>query len=189
LTWFHKWTDRTSYGTSGRRIDRYGIRRYNVNAMTIDIIFTIFVFLGVMLSCIPTLPGIPVMFGTIFIYALLDNFETMQPWHLGVFGALALLSIAIDYSSGLIGAKLGGASKKALLFGIVGLFIGLIAFPPFGAFIGLFLGVFIAEIIQFKDRQRALKAASYSMVTTLIGALANVAIAIGVFVGFLIIVY
>ena len=129
------------------------------------------------------------MFGTIFLYALIDGFETLQPWHLGVFGALAILSIAIDYSSGLIGAKLGGASKKALIFGIMGLFIGLIAFPPLGAFIGLFLGVFIAELVQFKDHHRALKAASYSMVTTIIGALANIAIAIGCFIGFLVVVY
>jgi hypothetical protein len=157
--------------------------------MTIDILFTVLLFLGVMLTCIPTLPGIPVMFGTIFVYALVDGFETLQPWHLAVFGALALLSIAIDYSSGLIGAKLGGASKKALLFGILGLFIGLIAFPPLGAFIGLFLGVFVAELVQFKDHHRALKAASYSLVTTVIGALANVAIAIGCFVGFMIIVF
>ncbi|MEK7183061.1 MAG: DUF456 domain-containing protein [Patescibacteria group bacterium] len=157
--------------------------------MTLDILFTILLFLGVMLTCIPTLPGVPVMFGTIFLYALIDSFATLQPWHLGVFGALAILSIAIDYSSGLIGAKLGGASKKALIFGIMGLFIGLIAFPPLGAFIGLFLGVFIAELVQFKDHHRALKAASYSMVTTIIGALANIAIAIGCFIGFLVVVY
>jgi uncharacterized protein YqgC (DUF456 family) len=116
--------------------------------MTIDIVFTILLFLSVMLTCIPTLPGVPVMFATIFIYGLLDKFETLQPWHLGVFGALALFSILIDYSSGLIGAKLGGASKKALFFGIVGLFIGLIALPPLGAFVGLFLGVFMAELIR-----------------------------------------
>ena len=157
--------------------------------MTIDILFTVLLFMGVMLTCIPTLPGVPVMFGTIFVYAILDGFETLQPWHLAIFGALALLSIAIDYSSGLIGAKLGGASKKALLFGILGLFIGLIAFPPLGAFIGLFMGVFIAEIVQFQDHHRALKAASYSLVTTVIGALANIAVAIGCFVGFMIIIF
>jgi uncharacterized protein YqgC (DUF456 family) len=156
--------------------------------MTLDIVFVILLFLGLLLTCIPTLPGIPVMFGTIFIYGLLDNFTTLQPWHLAVFGALALLSIGIDYSSGLIGAKLGGANKKSLLFGIIGLFLGLVVFPPFGAFMGLFLGVFLAELVQFQDRHKALKAASYSLAATVTGALANIAIAIGCFIGFLIII-
>lgn len=157
--------------------------------MTIDILFTVLVFLGVMLTCIPTLPGVPIMFGTILIYGIVDKFETLQPWHLAIFGALALLSIFIDYTSGLIGAKLGGASKKALFFGIIGLFIGLIAFPPLGAFAGLFLGVFLAELLQFRNHQKALKAASYSLAATVAGALANVVIAIGSFVGFLIVIY
>ena len=157
--------------------------------MTIDILFTILVFLCVMLTCIPTLPGVPVMFATIFIYGVIDHFETLQLWHLAIFGALALLSLFIDYSSGLIGAKLGGASKRALFFGIVGLFIGLIAFPPLGAFIGLFTGVFIAELIQFRDHQRALKAASYSLAATIAGAFANILIAIGSFIGFLVIIF
>ena len=157
--------------------------------MTLEVVFTILLLLGVVLSCVPTLPGVPLMFGMIFVYALLDNFQTLELWHLIAFGGLALLSIAIDYSSGLIGAKLGGANKTSVLCGLLGLLIGLIIFPPFGAFMGLFLGVFAAELIQFKDRHKALKAASYSLVTTVIGAVANIAIAVGCFVGFLIIVF
>lgn len=157
--------------------------------MTVDILFTVLMCLCVLLTCIPTLPGVPLMFALTFIYGLIDGFETMAAWHLAIFAALALLSIAIDYSSGLIGAKLGGASKKALVFGIVGLFIGLIIFPPLGAFAGLFIGVFIAELFQFRDHHRALKAASYSLVATVTGALANILIAIGSLVGFLIVIY
>ncbi len=156
--------------------------------MTIDIVFALLLLLGVLLTCIPTLPGVPIMFGMVFIYGLIDGFETLQFWHLGIFGALALLSIAIDYSSGLIGAKLGGANKTSLLCGIIGLFLGLIILPPFGAFFGLFAGVFCGELIQFKDKRKALKAASYSLMTTVVGAAANILIAIGIFVSFLVIV-
>lgn len=157
--------------------------------MTIDILFTVLVFLGLLLTCIPTLPGIPIMFATIFIYGLIDNFETLQVWHLAVFAGLTLLSITIDYSSGLIGAKLGGASKRALGLGMIGLVIGLITFPPLGAFAGLFMGIFIAELIQFRNHAKALKAASYSLAATLIGALVNIVIALGSFIGFLVIIY
>lgn len=157
--------------------------------MTIDIIFTIATLFCVLLTCIPTLPGVPVLFGTIFVYALLTDFSTLGLMPLIIFGVLALLSLFIDYSSGLIGAKLGGANKKSLLFGIIGLFVGMLAFPPFGAFLGMFVGVFIAELLQFHDHVKALRAASFSLITTVLGAIANIMIAIGMYVAFLILIF
>ncbi|MDQ5952019.1 MAG: uncharacterized protein QG626_146 [Patescibacteria group bacterium] len=157
--------------------------------MTIDIIFTIATLFCVLLTCIPTLPGVPMLFGTIFIYALITNFSTLGLMPLIIFGSLALLSLFIDYSSGLIGAKLGGANKKSLLFGIIGLFIGMLIFPPFGAFLGLFMGVFVAELLQFHDHIKALRAASFSVITTALGAIGNVFIAVGMYTAFLILIF
>lgn len=157
--------------------------------MTIDIIFTIAALFCVLLTCIPTLPGVPILFGTIFIYALITNFSTLGLMTLLAFGILALLSLFIDYSSGLIGAKLGGANKKSLFFGIAGLLIGMLVFPPFGAFLGMFVGVFIAELLQFHDHLKALRAASFSLLTTVLGAVANVLIATGMYIAFLIQIY
>ena len=128
------------------------------------------------------------MFALVFIYGLIDGFQTLTSAHLAIFGALALLSIVIDYSSGLIGAKLGGANKKSVWAGLFGLLLGLVFFPPFGAFMGLFAGVFMSELIQFQDKRKALRAASFSLATTAIGSLLNIAIAVGYFVAFLIIV-
>jgi uncharacterized protein YqgC (DUF456 family) len=156
--------------------------------MALEIIFTILLFMGLLLTVIPTFPGVPAMFGLVFIYGLIDSFQTLTAFHLAIFGALALLSLVIDYSSGLIGAKLGGANKRSMGIGLLGLFIGLIFLPPFGAFIGLFAGVFMSELIQFQDKHKALKAASFSLATTAIGSLINVGIAIGYLVGFLVIV-
>ncbi len=157
--------------------------------MTLDILFTVLLILGLLLTCIPTLPGVPILFGTILIYAIIDKFTAIEGLHLGIFGAIALLSIAIDWGSGLLGAKLGGASKKAMLYGMLGMMIGLFVFPPFGLFIGLFLGVFIAELLQFKSHQKALKAASYSVVTTVAGALANIALGLAMVISFLILIW
>lgn len=160
-----------------------------LSGMTLDIVFTILLFLGVFFTCIPTVPGVPTMFGLIFIYSLIDNFTHIAVWHLAIFGAIALISIGIDYFSGLIGAKLGGANKTSLLFGIFGLFIGLFAFPPFGAFLGMFIGVFASELLQFHDRRQALKAASYSLVTVIAGAITNVLLGVGMFIAFLILIF
>lgn len=157
--------------------------------MTLEIFFAIILFLGIFLTAIPTVPGMLFMFMAVIVYGLMDHFQTLHPWHLAIFGGLMLLAILTDHLSGLIGAKFGGASKWSLLAGLVGMLIGLLFFPPFGLFVGLFLGVFIAEIVQFADHRKALKAASYSFVAILVGMLINVLLAIGMFVGFLVIVF
>lgn len=157
--------------------------------MTLEIIVSVLLFLCVIMTCIPTMPGIPLMFVFTLVYGTIDGFATMQPWFLVVFGAITLVSMAVDFFSGAIGAKFGGATRKSLLAGMICLFIGLILFPPFGAFIGLFLGIFVAEIVQLRHHIKALKAAAYSLVAAVVGLLVNVVLAVAYFVTFLIVVF
>lgn len=157
--------------------------------MALEIIVTILLILCVVMTCIPTLPGLPLMFLITLVYGVIDGFEKLQPWQLAVFGGITLLSLAIDAFSGVLGAKLGGASRRAFLAGIVGLFVGFLLFPPWGAFIGLFLGVFIAEVVQFKDFMQAFKKASISLAAAAAGTIANVFLATAYLVIYLIIVF
>lgn len=157
--------------------------------MVLEIIVAILLFLCVFMTCIPTLPGIPLMFIFTVVYGLLDGFQHLQPVHLVIFGAITLVSVIIDWSSGLIGAKLGGAMRRSLFVGIVGMLIGLLLFPPLGAFIGLFLGVFVAQLLQFDDHALALKSAASSVAAAIVGVMANVVFAVGYLVTFLIIVF
>lgn len=157
--------------------------------MLLEVIVAILLFLCVFMTCIPTLPGIPLMFIFTVVYGLLDGFAHINGTHLLLFGAITLVSIAIDWSSGLIGAKLGGATRRSLFVGIVGMLIGLLLFPPLGAFIGLFLGVFVAQLMQFEDHALALKSAASSVAAAIVGVMANVVLAAVYFVTFLIIVF
>ncbi|MEK7105529.1 MAG: DUF456 domain-containing protein [Patescibacteria group bacterium] len=148
----------------------------------LEVIFFILLFCCLAFTLIPTIPGVPMMFLLTLGYSALSGFERIGAQTLVALGVIALITIAIDYSSGLIGAKLGGASKKALIAGMLGLLIGVILFPPFGAFIGLFIGVFVAEIVQFNDHYKAIKAASYSLAAALAGAITNILFAITFFI-------
>lgn len=144
----------------------------------LNIIFLILLILGVALTCTFVFPGVPVMFLLTLVYGLLDHFEHIGPWQLSVFGAIALLTIIIDHVSGLIGAKIGGANKKSMIAGAVGLVIGLLAFPPFGAFLGLAIGIFLAELVQFQDHIRAFKAAGASFASMALGAILKIILAL-----------
>lgn len=156
--------------------------------MLLEVLTAILLFVCVFLTCIPTVPGIPLMFIFTVVYGLLDGFAHLQPTQLIIFGAITVASIIIDWSSGLIGAKLGGATRRSLFVGIIGMVIGLLLFPPLGAFIGLFLGVFVAQLLQFNDHALALKSAASSVAAAIVGVMANVVLAVGYFVTFLIIV-
>ena len=129
------------------------------------------------------------MFLVVLIYGIIDKFQTLEPWHLLIFGGMVLLGVFIDYASGLIGAKFGGANKQSILFGIVGLVIGLVIFPPFGLFLGLFLGVLVGELVQLKDHAQAFKAASYSFLGVVSGMVLSTLLAIAFFISFLVILF
>lgn len=157
--------------------------------MTLEIIIAILLALGIVLTALPTIPGILYMFIVVLIYGFIDQFQTMSPWQLLIFAGIVILAIATDYLGGMIGAKVGGASKLSMALGLLGLFIGLILLPPLGLFIGLFLGIFIGEMIATDDHQKALKAATYAFSAAVVGMGFNILLAIGFFITYLVIVF
>jgi uncharacterized protein len=157
--------------------------------MTLEIIFSILLAFGILLTAIPTVPGIIYMLLVSIIYAVIDRFEHITWVHIIIFVGILAVAVFTDYLSGLIGAKYGGANKKSIMAGFVGLILGLILLPPLGLFLGLFAGVFAAEMMQMKDHMTALRAASYSLAGTIVGMFINVALAIGFFVMFLVAVF
>lgn len=133
---------------------------------------------GIAGAVIPILPGIPYMFLITLIYAIITKFHTLNTGEIIILTAITLLSIIIDYFSGLFGAKYGGAHKKSLLLGLLLMLIGTFVFPPFGGIIGLFLGVFIGEIITHNDQRKAIKAATSSTLGTIAGMILNLLLSI-----------
>jgi uncharacterized protein len=157
--------------------------------MLIPIIFSAAVFAGMFMTIIPMMPALPYMFGVAALFGFFDNFEKLTPANLAVLGAILIFSIIVDYLSGIIGAKYGGASKKGILFGFIGLILGLIMFPPFGGFLGLFAGVLISEFAAGGSGTTALKAAAGSLFGSLTGVLINSFLAVAFFASFIFFVF
>ncbi len=157
--------------------------------MALEILVLIILFIGACGALLPMLPGIPLMFIATLVYALASDFSRMEPRHLWIFGGITLFALAIDGSAGLIGAKFGGASRRSLLFGLVGMILGLVFFPPFGAIAGLFLGVFFSEVAGKRTGEQALKSATSSLIATAGGVVANVVLAIAFLMTFVVIVF
>jgi hypothetical protein len=140
-------------------------------------IFTILLLPGFAGVFLP-LPSLPYMFGITLIFGFIDQWQHLNYVELTILSFVMLVSFAAEYLTGLIGAKYGGATKISIVFGLVGMLIGLIVFPPFGGVAGLFLGILVSEFVTFRDHIKALKAASGGLIGTLVGMLVSLILAI-----------
>ncbi|MBM2820376.1 MAG: hypothetical protein HW405_136 [Candidatus Berkelbacteria bacterium] len=156
---------------------------------TIYIIITsILLLAGAASTLLLVFPSLAFMFLIAFGYALMTHFQSLSTFELGILAAIAIIAEVIDYIAGLWGAKIGGAKTKSLLFGMLGLIIGLVIYPPFGGIFGLFLGIVFGEIISYKEILKALKAGLAGVLGSLAGTVIKLLLALVFLILFLVFV-
>lgn len=115
--------------------------------------FIIAGFVGVVL---PFLPGVPLAWLGLFVYAWAHGFEVVTwPW-LVVFGILTAFTFVLDFIGPAMGASGKKSSKWAVLGAIIGTLGGLVVFGPLGILIGPLVGAFIGEYIVERNYKDAL---------------------------------
>lgn len=125
------------------------------------------------MALVPMLPAFWYMLACVIVFGIIDGFTHLTLGNLGVLAGLFFLSMCVDWSAGLLGAKFGGAGWKSLLYGAISGVIGLLVFPPFGIFAGLFIGVMLGELFRNKSRKQAIQAATGALVGSLTGIIIN----------------
>jgi uncharacterized protein YqgC (DUF456 family) len=109
------------------------------------------------------------------VFGFIDKFHTITVENFYVLGAVVLVSIIVDFFSGVIGAKIGGAHWKSLVWGTFGLIVGTIITPIIGTIIGFFLGIFLSEYHSNRHHaEKAFKAALAGVIGALMGTLTNI---------------
>jgi len=145
---------------------------------------TLIVVGGLVGTVIPSLPGVPLVFGGLLLAAWASGFEHVGAMTLAILGALAALAWLLDFLAAALGAKKLGASVRAFwgaTFGaIAGMFFGI----P-GLILGPFVGAVVAELSGGRDLKQAGRAGYGAWLGVIIGTAAKLAIAflmVGVFV-------
>lgn len=136
----------------------------------------ILILAGLVGIFLPVVPGIPVVLVGILLAAFTGHF--MSPLAIGFLVILTLISVSIDYFSGALGAKYSGAGILGMLGAILGAILGFSIFGLLGMFIGPALGVLIFELLTKRNIKKSTRSAGYTLVTTTIGILINVLIAL-----------
>jgi len=120
-------------------------------------------FIGILGSFMPILPGAPISWVGLLILHLTDAIP-MNLTYLGITLGIALLVFVLDYIIPAIGTKKFGGSKYGVIGTTLGLIVGIIAPIPFGIIIGPFVGAYIGEMMYQNDSKVATKAAFGSLV-------------------------
>ncbi len=143
----------------------------------IIIIGAILLILGLIGCIIPALPGPPLSFVAIILVLLYQGFE--PPLTSNVVIILAVLTTAVtvlDYIIPAAGARKYGASKWGFWGSIVGMIFGVAFFPPWGIFLGAFLGAVFVEYLVGKKGKDAFRAGWGVFVGTILGTILKVAV-------------
>ncbi len=152
----------------------------------ISIILCVLLMLaGIVGSFIPVLPGVPLAWLGLLIYAWVTGFERVSLLAVIIFLVVTLLTLALDFAAPMLGASKYRASKFGIFGAFVGFFIGIIFVPYVGFIVGPFAGAFLGELIAVRKTRQALGSALGALVGFIAGTLFKV-IVILVMAGFFI---
>jgi uncharacterized protein len=145
----------------------------------------VLIVMGLLGSVLPLLPGQPLSYGGLFLYAWYTDYEKITPTVLVVFGALTILTMIFDFVAPGLGAKGYKASRYGVIGSMVGAFAGVFILGPLGIILGPFVGGFIGEISHTRSYHHAARAAWGSFIGFVIGSLFKIAVVMGMLVFFI----
>jgi len=137
--------------------------------ITVIIVGSILIFLGLAGSLLPILPGPPLSFIGLLLLALVRTFSSpLTPPLIIVMGLLTVAAVAADHIIPVWGARRYGASKWGLWGSVAGMVIG-IFFSPWGMLLGGLVGAVVAEWLVHRETGQALRAGWGVIVGILLG--------------------
>lgn len=126
----------------------------------------VLMFIGIIGTVIPVIPGTVITGLTAFAYAWYTDFAEVSVGAAVWIVILTVVTGTADLWMPLLGAKAGGASIRTMLFGLLGAVIGFIlgsVIPILGNLVGGVAGyvggILLAEYLQHEDWNKAFKAA------------------------------
>jgi hypothetical protein len=124
--------------------------------------------LGVIL---PVLPGVPLAWLGLFIYALLTGFEKLSVATIVIFFVLMVLTLMLDFAFPLLGARKYQASKFGIIGAFLGTVVGIFALGFWGIIVGPLAGAFVGELIARGKPKQALGSAVGAFLGFIAGSL------------------
>jgi uncharacterized protein len=116
-----------------------------ITQILLNVIAGTLILVGLAGTMVPVLPGIPLIFGGVWLIAYVDQYRRVGPWWLLGIAIVGAIGLILDLLAGALGAKRAGASKEAVLGAFLGTAIGLFFGLP-GVLLGPFVGAVLGEL-------------------------------------------
>jgi uncharacterized protein len=129
---------------------------------------------GLVGAVLPAVPGIPLLFGGIWLIAGADHYHHLGLWWLLGIASVGTVGIVFDLLASALSAKRVGASHLALAGALVGTLIGLFFGLP-GVLIGPFAGALFGELAAGNSVQRSTQVGVSTWVGLIFGTIVKLA--------------
>lgn len=132
------------------------------------VLAVIFVIMGLAGCILPVIPGPPLS----FIALLLLHFTCWAQFETNFLIIIALVAVVVtlmDYVLPVWVTKKTGGTKAGVWGSIIGLFLGILLFPPIGIIVGPFFGALAGELLKGSESKQAIRAGFGSFLGFLLG--------------------
>lgn len=111
------------------------------------------ILVGVIGVIVPILPGVPLSWLGLFIYAYFTHFTTISLRVTIILLVLTVVVTILEFLLPILGAKQHRASKYGLWGAALGMLVGPFVLGPVGIILGPFLGAILGESYAGKNEQ------------------------------------
>jgi len=148
----------------------------------INVASLVLLVLGLLGTFLPVLPGLLLSLCGLLIY----KFGTDAPLpmaYVWIFSALTLVSIILNYVIPARTTRKYGGTRWGSIGSVIGTFAGMFFIPvPFGFLIGMFLGVFVGELLHdAKDKKKAWNSTKGALIGFIYGTGFNFIVGLAMF--------
>lgn len=144
----------------------------------LTIIALVVMFIGLIGTFLPAIPGPGLIFFAALIYGIITGFESLSIISVVIILILGVLTIILDNVTSLITTKKVGGSKYGIIGAIIGGIIGFLALNFIGLIIGQFIGTIVGELFVKKSLNDSFKIGFAGFIGYLLGVVLNSTIAV-----------
>ena len=126
----------------------------------------ILVLAGIIGCIVPIVPGGPLAFAGLLLLSFTPH-ASFSVEYLIILGIAVTAVVLLDNFVPIFGSKVFGVSRQGVIASFIGMIVGLIFFPPFGAIPGIIIGAIAGEYMAGKKHWEAIKAGLITFALTL----------------------
>jgi len=142
-----------------------------MGTIALAIVCSILMVVGLLGVVLPILPGIPLSWLGLFIYAIGTGFERISITTVVIFFILMVLTLILDFVAPMLGARKYKASRFGVFGAFLGFTVGIFVLGIWGIILGPFIGALLGELIARKKPKQALRSALGAFLGFVLGAL------------------